>query len=85
MSEDRHYRGCHPVDPSSSQLDRHGSPRDSYIIDDERDCLDVYTSRKNIGRNEHLGPPSSEGVDDDIALRTLKVAGQACDGMVVCI
>ena len=38
------------------------------IVDDQRDSLDVYTSRQNICSDENLSSPVPKRINDDISL-----------------
>ena len=52
---------------------------ETYVIDHQRDGLNIDTARKDVGRNKHFGFPSTEGVNDDITLRRFESSSQASD------
>ena len=55
------------------------------VVDDERDLLDVNTTRKKVGRDEDTRRACAELLHDDIALLLVHVTVHRRDGKVTLI
>jgi len=57
----------------------------TYVVDHERNGLDVDTARQNIGSDKNFGKTRTEGVDNHVTLATFEITSQASDRVAIVV